>query len=89
MINSDNVVCRWGCLQRLFSGVQIRLKVSPAQSEIQLALTIFYYVFVKQPRVTGLVRICIPDSRSLPKGILSDKGNLSEKFEQVCVWCHL
>ena len=32
--------------------------------ENPLALTIFH-----QPRVTGLVRICIPDFRSLPKGI--------------------
>ena len=32
--------------------------------ENSLALTLFH-----QPRVTGLVRICIPDSRSLPKGI--------------------
>ena len=75
----NNVVCRRGCPQRLFSGVQIQLNVSPAQSEIHLALTIFYYVFVRkiwlaltifhQPRVTGLVRIFIPDCRSLPKGI--------------------
>ena len=36
------------CPQRLFSGVQIQLKVSLAQSEIQLALTIFYYVFVRK-----------------------------------------
>ena len=27
--------------------------------------------------------------RSLPKEILSDKGTLSEKFYQVCVWSHL
>ena len=46
-----------------------------------LALTLFQW-----PRITGLVRICIPDFRSLPKGIGSDKGNLSEKFDQVCVW---
>ena len=34
--------------QRLFSGMQIQMKVSLAQSEIQLALTIFYYVFVRK-----------------------------------------
>ena len=52
--------------------------------ENPLALTIFH-----QPRVTGLVWSCIPDFRSLPKGIWSDEGNLSEKFDQVCVWSHL
>ena len=82
-----------------FQGVQIQLKVSLAQSEIQLALTIFYYVFVRkiqlaltifhQPRVTWLVQICIPDFRSWPKGIWSDKGHLSKKFDQVSVWSHL
>ena len=33
------------CPQMLFSGVQIQMEASLAQSEIQLALTIFYYVF--------------------------------------------
>ena len=51
--------------------------------ENPLALTIFH-----QPRVTWLVRICIPDCRSLPIGIWSVKGKLSEKFAQVCVWSH-
>ena len=37
-----------GMSQRLFSGVQIQLKVSLAQSEIQLTLIIFYYAFVKK-----------------------------------------
>ena len=44
----NNVVCRWGCPQGLFSGVKIQLKFSLAQCEIQLALTIFYYIFVKK-----------------------------------------
>ena len=53
--------------------------------ENPLALAIFH-----QPCVTWLVRICIPDFWSLPKGIWSDnKGNLSEKFDQVCIWSHL
>ena len=53
-------------------------------NENPLALTIFH-----QPRVTELVRICIHDFRSLSKGIWSDNGNLSEKFDQGCVWSHL
>ena len=36
------------CPQRLFSGVQIQLKVSLAKSQIQLALAIFYYLFVRE-----------------------------------------
>ena len=35
-------------INMLFSGVQIQLKVSLAQSEIQLAFTIFYYVFLRK-----------------------------------------
>ena len=30
-----------------------------------------------------------PDFRSLPKGVLNDKGDLSEKFDQVCVCSYL
>ena len=44
--------------------------------ENPLALTIFH-----QPRVTDeLVRICIPDFRSLPKRIWSYNGNFSENL---------
>ena len=40
------------CPQRLFPGVQIQLKVSLAQSEIQLALTIFYYVYLQYSTIS-------------------------------------
>ena len=36
------------CPQKLFPWVQIQVKVSLAQSEIQLGLSIFYYVFVRK-----------------------------------------
>ena len=45
---SHNVVCRWGCPQGLFSGVQIQLKFSLAQSEMQLALTHSPHIDVAQ-----------------------------------------
>ena len=72
-------VCRWGCPRRLFSGDENSTKgfTSPDRNpdspyhlllcickENPLALTIFH-----QPRANGLVRICIPDFRSLPEGI--------------------